>query len=697
MRNVIKNCLAQGIFSSLSDSDREALAECMDVIRFAAGDDIPAAIGFCILLSGEVAVRHDAMDVAMLAPGDAVGGWGIWGWMQSRLSVCAVSDAEVARLNEETFKQWIVSDPERVLRVMRTLPERLDGRLGEISQMLLSIYNAPAKNMRSTVNISVNGQEQTVRIGTPLASILPTEIDGLPVISALFNNKNISLNRPLYTSGRVEPITTKGLEGRLIYRQSLVLLAVEAAHQVDPGVKLRVGPSVGYAYIIEVIDANGHDLGDFAAKMDAEMKRLVRENVIFKRDYCSLEEARARFMAQGWADAVRILKNYRSSSVPLVSCGDVYAMEIVPLVASAGVLKSFSVRAAAENNELLLFHSDEERAKTENLARLNYGTLVKQHDTWLRGLGLTSVGAFNDLAVSGDVDDLIRVSEGFHEKRISQIADKILQAKPRVKVICIAGPSSSGKTTFLKRLSIQLQVNGLMPKCISLDDYYVDRERTVRDENGEYDFEAFEALDIPLLGEHLHALIHGETVKTAHYDFKTGISHHHGGPEITLGEHDVLLLEGIHGLNPRMPFEQGDGVFRIFINPMTSLPLDNVNRVSASDIRLLRRIVRDRYTRGITAESNILRWPSVRRGEIKHIFPYQNLADAFFNTSLVYELAVLKVYAERYLLEVPEDSPAQPIAFRLRRLIDKIVAIYPEYVPPTSILREFVGGSSFKY
>ena len=697
MQNVIKECLAQGLFSSLSDSDRDALAGSMEVIRFAAGNEIPASSGFCVLLSGDVAAFYDTMEMAMLSKGDAFGSWGIWGLMQPRVTMKAVSDVEVARLNEEAFKKVIASHPDLVLRVMRIMPEHIDGHLEEMSQMLLSIYNAPSKNMRSTVNITIGGETRTVRIGTPLLSILPREIDGVPVISALFNNKNISLNRPLYTSGRVEPITMKGLEGRMIYRQSLVLLAVEAANHVDPEVKLRVGPSVGYAYIIEVIDAHGHDLNDLASKIDAEMRRLVEENVMFKRDYCSLEEARERFQAQGWTDAVRLLKKYRSSSVALVSCGEVYAMEIVPLVASAGVLKAFYVRAAAENNELLLFHTQEDSKKSENPARLNYGTLVKQHDTWLKGLGLTSVGAFNDLAVSGDVDDLIRVSEGFHEKRISQIADQILNHVPRVKVICIAGPSSSGKTTFLKRLSIQLQVNGLMPKCISLDDYYVDRERTVRDENGEYDFEAFEALDIPLLGQHLHRLIHGETVHTAHYNFKTGKSDPEGGPTITLGDKDVLLLEGIHGLNPRMPFEQSDGVFRIFINPMTSLPLDNVNRVSASDIRLLRRIVRDRYTRGITAESNILRWPSVRRGEIKHIFPYQHLADAFFNTSLVYELAVLKVYAERYLLEVPEDSAAQPISFRLRRLIDKIVAIYPEYVPPTSILREFVGGSSFKY
>ena len=200
-----------------------------------------------------------------------------------------------------------------------------------------------------------------------------------------------------------------------------------------------------------------------------------------------------------------------------------------------------------------------------------------------------------------------------------------------------------------------------------------------------------------MLRQQLHDLITGKEIRTARYNFATGKSHPEGGDWMHLGESDILLLEGIHGLNPRMPFDQSDGVFRIFINPLTSLSLDDASRVSASDVRLLRRIVRDRHTRAITASSNIMRWPSVRRGETKHIFPYQTMADAVFNTSLVYELSVLKVYAERYLLEVDEDDPAQTVAFRLRRLIDRFVTIYPENVPQTSLLREFIGGSCFEY
>jgi uridine kinase len=261
-------------------------------------------------------------------------------------------------------------------------------------------------------------------------------------------------------------------------------------------------------------------------------------------------------------------------------------------------------------------------------------------------------------------------------------------------VVCISGPSSSGKTTFIKRLSVQLQVNGARPVGLSLDDYYVDRDKNPRDERGEYDFEAFEALRIELFQDHVQRLLRGESVRTARYHFSTGRSDPEGGATLALGPDDVLLLEGIHGLNPRL-FEAlpAGSVYRVFVCPLAQLPFDRLTRVHASDVRLLRRIVRDRHTRGSLAASNVLRWPSVRAGERKHIFPYQHHADAVFDSSLIYELSVLKVFAERYLLEVPQDDPAYATAFRLLGLLDRFVTIYPDHVPPTSLLREFVGGA----
>ncbi|MBM4058774.1 MAG: nucleoside kinase, partial [Planctomycetes bacterium] len=268
-----------------------------------------------------------------------------------------------------------------------------------------------------------------------------------------------------------------------------------------------------------------------------------------------------------------------------------------------------------------------------------------------------------------------------------------------VRVIAIAGPSSSGKTTFIKRLTVQLEVNGVRPVALSLDDYFVDREQCPRDEQGDYDFEVLQALDTRLLQDHLARLLAGETVATAHFDFKSGRSSPSGGPQMKLQKAEVLLIEGIHGLNPALigaavPAGQ---MFRIFVQPALCLPFDVLTSVMPADLRFLRRIVRDRHARGTRAADNILRWPSVRRGEGRHIFPHKHHADAVFDTSLAYEMGVLKVYGERYLLEVPPSHPAASTAFRLRGLLDNFVSIYPDHVPPTSILREFIGGSDVEY
>jgi uridine kinase len=299
----------------------------------------------------------------------------------------------------------------------------------------------------------------------------------------------------------------------------------------------------------------------------------------------------------------------------------------------------------------------------------------------------------------GRVASIIQVAEGFHEKRIGRLADEIAARMPATRVVCVAGPSSSGKTTFLKRLSVQLQVMGINPVGLSLDDYYVERERTPRDARGELDFEALEAIDLSLLGDHLARVVRGESVRSARFDFTTGRSSPAGGPELSLGPSDVLLLEGIHGLNPRLLAHTGaeKTALRVFIMPMTSLPFDRLWRVNPSDVRLIRRIVRDRHGRNHDAAATIMRWPAVREGERRHIFPFFDQADAVFDTSLVYELSVLKGYAERYLLEVSPASPAYTTAFRLRQLIDRFVAIHAEHIPPTSILREFIGDSSFAY
>jgi uridine kinase len=323
--------------------------------------------------------------------------------------------------------------------------------------------------------------------------------------------------------------------------------------------------------------------------------------------------------------------------------------------------------------------------------------MTRRAQSWLLSLGATSVGEFNRACVSGQVKELIHVSEGFHEKRIALIADEV-KSRGGVRMIAVAGPSSSGKTTFIKRLKIQLQVNGIRPVELSLDDYYLDRERAPRDKSGAHDFEVIDALDRALLSDHVGRLLAGESLPTARYDFHTGKSVKDGGPKLGVGPNDVLLVEGIHALNPGL-FERAiaERAFRIFIHPATAIPFDRLSIFEPADVRLLRRIVRDRHQRGFPASDNLARWPSVRRGERAHIFPHQGEADAVFDSSLVYEISVLRVYAERYLLEVPRNDPVFSAAYRLRRLLSQWVPIHPDHVPPTSILREFIGGSGFAY
>jgi uridine kinase len=388
--------------------------------------------------------------------------------------------------------------------------------------------------------------------------------------------------------------------------------------------------------------------------------------------------------------------------VRLVSCGDLYALSPGPLLPSAGALRGFRVTADADGLWLELGQRDPRVVEPVPAPRRDppqQGPMVMDHQRWLAAMGVTSVGAFSQLCISGQVSQLIRVAEGFHEKQIGLIADRVAASRDRVRIISIAGPSSSGKTTFIKRMTVQLQIDGVNPVGIGLDSYYVDRERTPRDERGEWDFEALEALDLPLLQDHVRRLLQGEEVQTARYDFLTGRSHPEGGPRIRLRRGDVLMLEGIHGLNPKLlgALPRAGELFRVFIHPATTLPFDRLSRVSATDLRLLRRIIRDRHQRGYSAAENILRWPSVQAGERRHIFPYQEEADAVFDSALIYEPAVLKVYAERYLLEVAPEHAAFPTAMRLRHLIDRFVSIYPEHVPTTSLIREFIGGSGFEY
>jgi uridine kinase len=583
------------------------------------------------------------------------------------------------------------------------------------------------------VDVKIQGIARPVPVGTSVKHLLPERMQGQRVVAALIDHKGVSLTTPITCRCTVSALTTAHWEGQRVLRDSLALLALEAGRRLEPPVRLETGPSIGFAQRIEFFDPGRRDVATLAHDLERAMRVLVEQRLDLREEFWAVDEAREHFHEQG-SPVAALLRTWRDPTVALVSFGEVYALQMGPILPETGLLDGFHVLPGGD--VLLLAYGAEGAAlpvastmfpmprvgvpavpgdgasstdrveETENAfierqarrASAHVASLVVDQRRWLEALAVTSVGALNEACIDGNVAQLIRVSEGLHEKRIGMIADEIRNRGDRARVVCIAGPSSSGKTTFIQRLEVQLQVNGLQPVRLSLDDYYVDRVRTPRDDSGEYDYEALEALRLDLLDDHLNRLLTGQVVKTARFAFDVGLSHPEGGRELELGHGQVLLLEGIHGLNPRLfPTVSDEHVYRLFCCPLAQLPFDSLSRVHASDVRLIRRIVRDRHSRGATAAETIQRWPSVRAGERRHIFPFQHHAAAVFDSSLIYELNVLRVFAERYLLEVPQDHPAYTTAFRLMVLLDRFVTIYPDHVPPTSIAREFIGGSGFRY
>lgn len=593
------------------------------------------------------------------------------------------------------------------------------------------------------VTLRMASETLVVEAGSPLIQALPSQVNGSSTVAALLGRSPVSLTTKVFWDTEVEPITVDTFEGTRIHRMSQALLLLEAAQRVAPDADIRLAHSVGFGRRVLVGLGYKQRAEELALQLQEAMSELVREDRPLIETRVASTEAVEYFRRVGWMDTVELLTTWRDAVVPLATYGRVYALVLMPLLPSTGAANGS--RILADRGGLLLLYGNGRQNHFSSGPRTDSGapllstdqlrahgrvptmedaepfryppiqgsavsneealavsrqtiSMTQQQERWLETLDTRSVGAFNRACISGHVGELINVSEGFHEKRISRIADEVHGRGKLARIVCIAGPSSSGKTTFIKRLRVQLQVLGMNPVAISLDNYYCDRQLTPRDEKGEYDFEALEALRLDLLQEQLSKLLKGDTVKTADYDFKRGLSNPTGGPELKLDHHSILMLEGIHGLNPNLLSQIGkDEVFRVFICPLAQLPFDRATRLHASDVRLIRRIVRDRHSRGYNAADTIKRWESVRAGERKHIFPFQHHAHAVFDSSLIYEIAVLKVYAERYLLEVPRSDAAWLTAFRLLGLVDRFVALYPDRVPPTSILREFIGGSSFQY
>lgn len=664
------------------------------------------------VLEGEARIRRGQLELRPVGPGDHFGEIAMLGAGKRAASVEAHTTMRLARLSRARYRSLAERHPAIALHFTQALASALGAQLTEMTDSvgLLAYQRSVPRHLQ--VEVIRGGDRLIVPTGTIAGTVLPREVGGALVVAATVNHKPASLETALTADADLGALAVDGMEGRAVFRRSAALVLLEAARRSNAGVTLRMGPPLENGQVVRVDVEDTPPSSSLASVLDVAVKRLVREGVALRQEVWAVEEARAHLIERKWNGAAALLPLRREPTTTLLSCGETFALGLGPVVPSARWLDGASVVTHPDGLLLRLGPTVDrfmptsgphggllDPLATETTCPRYGGEMSDAARGWLAGIGVTSVGGFNDQCVTGRVSELIRVAEGFHEKWIGRIADAIAAQSEEVKVIVIAGPSSSGKTTFIKRLTVQLLVDGLRPREISLDDYYVDREKTVRDETGEYDFEAFDALDVELLQTQLRRLLAGERVKTARYDFVSGRSFASGGKELALEEGDVLLLEGIHGLNPALV---GDTVrpaslFRIFVQPSTSLPFDRLSVLPPEDLRLVRRIVRDRHARNYTAAETIVRWPSVRRGELRHIFPFRPNADMVFDSSLVYEMSVLKTYAERYLLEVPEDHPAFTTAFRLRNLIDQFVAIYPEHVPPTSVLREFIGGSGFEY
>ena len=553
--------------------------------------------------------------------------------------------------------------------------------------------------MRQVLHIRCknNKKTQEVPIGSTLSDIYEEINLQMPYgpVSAKVNNKVEGLHYRVYHNKDVEFLDLLTPSGIRTYTRSLFLVLCKAVHDLYPtsGVIIDIPVSNGYYCNLQL----GHEITtEDVDRIRTRMQEIIDAKMPIQRYETTTEEAVKMFTELGDIQKAKLLKSSGSLYCVYYVLDDYKDYYYGSMLTNTSQLHLFGLEPYFDG-VLLRIPSTQDPSKLGELIRQDkMFEVFKEHHRWQSILGIKTVGDFNEAVKNGLATDLINVSEALQEKKISQIADTIA-ARKEIKVVLIAGPSSSGKTTFCKRLSVQLLASGVKPVQISLDDYFVNREETPKDENGELDYESIYALNIPLINEQFNALFRGEEVELPKYNFQTGRSEK-SGKKLHLGENNILLVEGIHALNPALTEQIADDKkFKIYASALTTILLDDHNYIPTTDNRLLRRIVRDYKYRGCSAQETIHRWPSVRAGENKWIFPYQEQADVMFNTALLFELAVIKPQAEEVLEQVPENCEEYAEAYRLRKFLKYFAPLPFRNLPPTSLLREFLGGSSFKY
>ena len=515
------------------------------------------------------------------------------------------------------------------------------------------------------------------------------------IVLVKFQQDLRELHQSVLRDGELEFITTAEKPGRDTYRRSVTLLMEAAAWKLYPNLELLVQHSIGQGYYCEFRHEDAIYVPDqkMLQALKEKMQAFVEADLPIIKYNMSTQDASARFRQMGRMDKVRLMRYRRSSRV------NVYELQEFPdyyygyMVPGTGYLKYFDL-IPYQNGFMLMFPGKETRKVADFEVTDKLFNTLNDSAQWGIDMGIRTVGELNDVIAAGRIQDMILVQESYMEQKIGDIAETIA-ADRRKKFVLIAGPSSSGKTTFSHRLSIQMTAHGLKPHPISLDDFYCNREETPLDENGEYDFECLEALDIPLFNQCMTDLLAGKEVILPVFNFKTGHREYRQKP-LKLGAEDVLVIEGIHGLNEKLSYElPKENKYKIYISALTQLNIDDHNNLSTADGRLIRRMVRDARTRNTSARETLARWNSVRRGEERNIFPYQEEADVMFNSALIYELSVLKLYAEPLLFSIDADCPEYPEAKRLLKFLDYFLPVPGENIGHNSILREFIGGSCF--
>ncbi|MCX7710965.1 MAG: nucleoside kinase [Clostridia bacterium] len=514
------------------------------------------------------------------------------------------------------------------------------------------------------------------------------------IVAAKVDNDIKELNFHLYNDCKVQFIDLTSNDGLRIYRRSLYFILIKAVHELFPDRKVVVSHSIGKGLYCEV--KGSKELSEEEVhQIEARMRELVNAKIPFVKRITSLEAAKDYFQKIGRMDRYHAIEHRSKPYVTVYNCGGLDDYFYGYMVPDTGYIQLFDLKFYAPGLILRFPETSKPKELPEFAEQRKLFNIFIEFKKWNKILGVDNVGALNDIIKEGKVCEIIRVAEALHEKKIAQIADMIAFNEHEKKLVTIAGPSSSGKTTFANRLAIQLRVNGLKPVTISLDDYFVDREKTPKDESGDYDFEALGALDVPLFNKHLAELIDGKEVEIPIFNFPNGCRDS-VGRKLKMNQGDILVIEGIHGLNEKLTATiPRDKKFKIYVSALTSMSIDDHNRIPTTDTRIIRRIVRDYQFRGCSAINTIKRWPSVRRGEDKNIFPFQEEADIMFNSSLIYELGTLKTLAEPLLAEIDSSQPEYSEAKRLIEFLSYFLPIESKEIPLNSIIREFLGGSCF--